>query len=165
MFFFFISSKIFLTAAAAYLITQASPWLVAVFAMFILIDLVDSKVMGPDYRPYDSFFDRAFAYICFFTFFVFSAPVYPAIIYIATFAFRDLFLAGTVQDTRNYLAKSNMLDRGTMLATAIFFSLQAGGIVPLSGAGIETLCFIFAVLVMYQGVDKSRRIKALATER
>jgi len=159
MFYFFISSKIILTIAASYLISQTSPWLVPIFLLFIAIDLIDSKVMGSDYRPYDSFFDRTFAYVCFFTFLIISPAVYPAIIYIASFAVRDFFLAGLIQNTKNYSARSNFLDRGTMLITAIFFSLQAGGIVPLDSPNVSLFCFLLAGLILCQGIDKAQRVK------
>jgi hypothetical protein len=164
MFYFFISSKIILTIAASYLIAQASPWLVLAFALFIFIDVADSKIMGLGYRPYDSFFDRTFAYVCFFTFLFYSPAVFPAIIYIAAFVVRDFFVAGSIQEVKKYSVRSNILDRMTMLIVAIFFSLQAGGIFTESNIGIAIICFILAGLILYQGMDKIKRIKGLAKE-
>lgn len=159
MFYFFILSKIFLTVGATYLIVQGSPWLLSVFIFFIVIDLVDSKVMGLSYRPYDSFFDRLFAYGCFFAFLIFSNPVYPTILYIGAFAVRDFFVAGAIQGVNNYMIRSNALDRLTMLLTAIFFALQAGHLIPNEGRVVEIACYFIAGLIIYQGLEKVKRVR------
>lgn len=161
MFIFFILSKIILTVAAIFFITEASPWLVLVFALFIFVDVADSKIMGFGYRPYDSFFDRFFAYTCFFAFMASADAIYPAIVYIAAFVMRDYFLLVEIRKEKNYTVRSNMLDRGTMLATAVFFALQAGNIVSQNGIITEFLCYLLAVLIVHQGLEKAGRIREM----
>lgn len=159
MFVFFIFSKTLLTLGAAYLIFQASSWLVPVFILFILVDLADSKVMGLNYRPYDSFFDRLFAYTCFFAFMASANIIYPAVVYIAAFVIRDYFLLVEISKVKNYNVRSNILDRSTMLVTAIFFALQAGAAIPQNGLATEFFCYLIAVLIIHQGLDKAGRIR------
>jgi len=165
MFYAFIISKILLTIAAFYLILGGSPWILLVFIIFIALDLLDSKMMAMDYRPYDSFFDRAFAYLCFLAFFLSTTAVYPAIVYIAAFSVRDFFVLSEIQSQKNYSVKSNYLDRTTMLVTAIFFALQAGGWAPAAGVGASIFCYLIAVLILYQGMSKIRRIRETAGKK
>jgi len=159
MFFFFIFSKIVLTVFAAYFISQVSPWIVLIFALFIAVDLIDSKIMGLDYRPYDSFFDRLFAYVCFLTYLAIAPSIYPAVVYIAAFGARDFFVAGAIQDSGNYSVRSNTLDRITMFLVATLFAFQAGGALSASGRGIEGFCYLIATLILIQGVIKIERIR------
>jgi len=159
--FFFIIVKIILTGAAFCLIVQGSPWLFFVFALFIIFDLIDGKAAGTLYRPYDTFFDRMFAYLCFFGFFIARNPLYPSIIYISAFFVRDYFLLGEIQKHGNYYMQSNWLDRVAMLATATLFCLQASGGQGVAGLS-EIFSYLIASLILYQGIDKVNRIRETA---
>lgn len=164
MLYFFIFSKIFLAGAAFYSIVQSSPWVVAIFVLFIAIDLVDSEVMGSEYRPYDTFFDRAFAYLCFLAFFFSGQPIFPVIIYITAFFVRDYFVLSEIQKNGSYFVSSNLLDRTTMFLSAMFFSFHTGGIILGKGIFVELMCYVVSFLILYQGIDKIKRIRSKSEE-
>lgn len=164
MFIIPIALKLGLSSAAFYFIIHGSPWVVLVFLGFIFLDLLDGEVMGPKYRPYDTLFDRVFAYLCFTAYFFSGAIIYPAIIYISCFLIRDYFVLSEIQESGNYLVKSNLLDRLTMLVSAVFFSFEAGGLFHDHGFRAELLCYAISFLILYQGLDKIKRIRAQTKE-
>jgi len=136
-----------------------SPYIIAVFLIFVITDIADGRIKGPEYRPYDTLGDRIFTYANFITFLIIFQPIYYPLIYILAFAIRDLVVLSVIVKYKKYLVISNILDKFTILLTAVLFVSHVIGIIPLQGVFTGVLCSLVALLNLFQGYSKIKRIK------
>ena len=164
MIFFFLLLKIILSFTAVWLIYIKNPIIVAVYFIFITLDLLDSKILKPkqqkEYRPYDTFGDRFYAYSTFLVFLVSRGQdFYPPVVYISAFLLRDVLVFYHITKHKKYTIRSNSFDRITMLATALVFLFQVLEIIPARNFYSLAVSYLLALLILTQSINKINRIK------
>lgn len=150
-------AKIVLSGLAFWTIWTGSFWIVAIFAIFIALDLVDGRIIGEKNRLWDTIGDRVFAYSCFLAFMIFKETLFPTIILIWLFLAKDALVLIFSSQRRIKTVESNNFDRLTILATAVYFLMTVVGV-----EGTEIAIFFGAnlILIFLQAFMKLKKINS-----
>lgn len=160
----FLFLKIFFSLLAAWAIYSGNNVILAVtYLLFITFDLWDSQLVKPGqkkfYRTVDTFGDRLFAYLSFFTFLWLQRDnLSLSLVYIPIFFARDLLILLFIVKNRDYSIKSNSFDRITMSTTALFFLAQVTETIAISNRFSIIASLLLTGLIIFQGFNKIKRI-------
>lgn len=160
----FLSLKILLSLLAIFFIYKGSPLLMLVFLLFVVLDIIDSKLVAwsgnkQDYRLYDTIGDRIFVYANFLSFLAFVDNLFPIILIIVSYTLRDLAALFFILRNKAFSVPSNALDKLTILFAAILFSLQIGLPELTDNSAILLTNYALVALVLFEGYDKIKRIR------
>ncbi len=150
--------KIFLAGLAFTYILRTDQRLFWVFGLFILLDLLDGRVIrDAGYRLWDTVGDRFFTYACFVAFLFSPIQQYPLILFILAFLLRDLLVVVFAFKKRIKALKSNLSDRLVLLTSAIFFLLATTEKINFSHRWAMIGGIILPVGVLMYGILKVGR--------
>ncbi len=147
--------KSVLAGAAFYLVAIRSMDLFWVFALFILIDILDGRLLGEGFRLWDTIGDRIFAYACFLALMVFSETIYPIFILIMVFLAKDMTITLLAWWKKTGTVRSSLFDRLAILMVALYFVSFAVG---LKGEWMEGFFGLAIGIVILQFALKVRKI-------
>lgn len=155
---FFFSIKIILTFVTVILLLAKSHLVVLPFFLFVLVDILDGKLLGKKYRIYDTISDRIFVYANFLVFLALNKN-YPEIIYMSAFLVRDLLMLGAIRTCKTIQIDSDFFDRAIILATAMVFILRVTNLLSPESFLYELGVWLLATVILLLGIRKSIKVR------